>query len=83
MGCQVYEEDGYEEAVLYLERWDSESGFQRQARSERYRQILEAVELSRRKPEIQFHQVTGTRGIDLLEELRIHNRGPKPLSEEN
>jgi quinol monooxygenase YgiN len=68
--CQVYEEDGYEEAILYLEHWDSEPEFHRHVRSDQYRQVLEAVELSRRNPEIQFHQVGSTRGIDLLEELR-------------
>lgn len=73
ISCQLYEEDGYEEAILYLEQWDSEPEFHRQARSERYRQILEAVELSRRAPEIQFHQITATRGIDLLEQLRSQN----------
>lgn len=70
ISCQLYEEDGYEPSVLYLEHWDSDSEFQRQARSDRYRQVLEAVELSRREPEIRFHQVSNSRGIDLLEELR-------------
>lgn len=68
--CQLYEEDGYEEAILYIEQWDSEPEFHRHVRSDLYRQLLEAVELSRRSPEIQFHQVSGTRGMDLLEEIR-------------
>ena len=79
--CQVYEEDGYDEAVLYLEQWDSEPEFHRHVRSDRYRQVLEAVELSRRAPEIRFHQVSSTRGIDLLEELR--SSGHDYLVQEN
>ncbi len=74
--CQLYEEDGYDEAVLYLEQWDSLPEFHRHVRSERYRQVLEAVELSRRNPEIRFHQVDSTRGLDLLEELRSTAEGP-------
>jgi quinol monooxygenase YgiN len=73
IGCQVYEEDGYEEAILYLERWDSTPEFHRHLRSDLYRQVLEAVELSRRAPEIQFHEVSGTRGLDLVEEVRIRS----------
>jgi quinol monooxygenase YgiN len=81
---QVYEEDGYEEAILYMEQWDSKLEFHRHARSDLYRQILEAVELSRQTPEIHFHEVSETRGMDLLEELRgrnanqsLSNRGTK------
>jgi quinol monooxygenase YgiN len=74
VSCQLYEENGYEEAVLYIEEWNSDPDFERHVRSESYRQILEAAELSRRPPEIHFHQVTATRGIDLLEELRQEPR---------
>ncbi len=70
ISCQLYGEEDDEESILYMEEWDSETEFQRQARSDRYRQVLEAVELSSRAPEIHFHQVNQTRGIDLLEELR-------------
>ncbi len=70
LSCQLYQEDGEEESVLYVERWDNEAEFNRHARSERYRQMLQAVELSRKEPEIQFQHVSETRGMDLLEELR-------------
>ncbi len=75
VACQLYEEDDYDESLFYLERWDSESDFRRHACSDQYRQILEAAELSRRAPEIEFHQVSGTRGMDLLEELRDRDGG--------
>lgn len=68
--CRVYEEDGYEEAVLYMEAWDSEEDFKRHVRSDIYRRVLAAVELSRTSPEIAFHQVSTTKGMELVEELR-------------
>ena len=71
--CQLYEEEGYEESILYIEHWDSELEFHRHVRSDLYRQALEAVEFSCRAPEIHFHRVSDTRGIDLLEELRGAN----------
>jgi quinol monooxygenase YgiN len=34
---RLYDEDGYDEAVLYLERWDSQEDFQTHVRSDLYR----------------------------------------------
>jgi len=68
--CQMYEEDGFDGAVLYLERWSSETEFKRHVRSDVYRRILTAIELSRKPPEIVFDYVTSSRGIDLIEDLR-------------
>lgn len=68
--CGVYEEDGFQGAVLYMERWDSEPEFERHVRSELYRRILAAVELSRKPPEIAFDFASKTKGMDLIEDLR-------------
>lgn len=70
LNCRLYEEDGYEEGILYVEQWDSEPELQRHIRSEAYRRVLEAVELSRSSPEIQFHIVSETKGIEMIEGLR-------------
>ncbi len=72
----MYEEDGSDEAILYMEQWDSESGFERHVRSELYRRILAAVEFSRKTPEIEFNYVSTTRGIDLIEALRSERDQP-------
>jgi quinol monooxygenase YgiN len=68
--CRIFEEDDGEEAVLYIERWDSEQELERHIRSDVYRRILAAVELSRLPPEVSFHFVKETRGMDLIEALR-------------
>ena len=70
LGCRLYEEDGYDEAILYMERWDSLPELHRHIRSESYRRILAAVELSRTPPEINFHFIKETKGMDLIESLR-------------
>jgi hypothetical protein len=59
-------------AVLFVERWDTEVDFERHVRSELYRRILDAVEFSRSSPEITFDYASKTRGIDLIEDLRKH-----------
>src|SRR5215813_13115917 len=68
--CRIYEEDGFEQSVLYLERWDSGPDFERHVRSELYRRILAAVELSSKPPEITFDYASGTKGMELIEALR-------------
>jgi len=68
--CRIYEEDGFEDAILYMERWDSEPDFERHVRSEPYKRILAAVEFSSKPPEIAFDYVSATQGINLIETLR-------------
>jgi quinol monooxygenase YgiN len=68
--CQVYEEDGHRKAVLYMESWDSDDEFERHIRSDMYRRVLEAMELSRMPPELKFHRITESRGIELVGALR-------------
>jgi quinol monooxygenase YgiN len=68
--CRIYEEDGYEEAVFYIEKWDSEAALEQHICSELYRRILAALELSRVPPEIHFHYVSATKGMDLIAALR-------------
>ena len=70
LSCGLYEEDGFDEAVLYFERWDSEAEFERHVRSESYRRILAAIECSQKAPEIAFNFVNTSRGMDLINELR-------------
>jgi|SRR6185369_14909052 quinol monooxygenase YgiN len=74
--CRVYEEDGFDGAVLYMERWDSEPEFERHVRSEAYRRILAVIEFSRKPPEIVFDYVTTSRGMDLIEALRGESNQP-------
>lgn len=68
--CGFYEAANGEDAVLYLERWDSEPELQRHVRSDLYRRVLEAAELSRRSPEVHFHHVAATQGMEFIETLR-------------
>jgi quinol monooxygenase YgiN len=75
---QVYEEDGPEAAILYVEEWESESGFREHVRSELYRRILAAVDLSKTAPEIRFYQVSKVEGLELLQNIRGCGSGVAP-----
>jgi quinol monooxygenase YgiN len=68
--CQIYQQDDPDHAVLFLEGWASEDAFKEHIRSEGYRRILAAVELSDQPPEVCFHQVSATHGMELIQQIR-------------
>jgi quinol monooxygenase YgiN len=68
--CQILEETGPEEAVVLVERWESQETLEAHLRSEAYRRILGAIELSGSPPEIRFDHVSATNGFDLVERSR-------------
>ena len=80
VSCRIYEEHGPDRAILFYERWESEAAFQEHVRSDLYHHVLAAVELSNRPPEICFHHVSATQGMDLIENLRD---GSGPASSSN
>ena len=74
-GCaafRIYEEQGPSEAVVLVERWETRETLEAHLRSESYRRILGAIELSGGPPEICFDFVSASEGMELIE----RSRGP-------
>jgi quinol monooxygenase YgiN len=65
-----YEELSPEQAILCVEMWQSEEGLSRHIQSNIYRWTLAAMELASDPPEICFHQISETRGLEMVESLR-------------
>ena len=78
VACHIYEEHAPEEAVVLVEQWVSAEALEAHVRSESYRRILVALELSDSPPEIRFDHVRATEGIELIERSRAAhvNEGP-------
>jgi quinol monooxygenase YgiN len=70
LACDIYEEQSAESAIVLLERWDSEEALEAHLRSDLYRRVLAAVELSGSQPDIRFEHVSSSEGIELIERLR-------------
>jgi len=70
LSSRLFEEDGYDEAILYMEQWESEQELNRHIRSNLYNRILVAAELSRTPPEFDFHYIRESRKLDMIEALR-------------
>ena len=70
VACDIYEEQGPEPAVVFVERWGTDAALAAHLRSDMYRRILGAIELSGDKPEIRFEHVSASEGMELIERLR-------------
>jgi quinol monooxygenase YgiN len=68
--CHIYEEQGPEQAVVLIEKWESQAALEAHLRSETYRRVLGAIELSGGPPEVSFDHVSATEGMDLIERSR-------------
>ena len=68
--CRIYEEEGPEAAIVLLEQWESKAALEAHLRSDAYRSILGALELSSAPPEIRFDSVAESEGMELIERIR-------------
>ena len=70
VACDIFDEQGPETAIVLLERWETEEALETHLRSETYRRILGAIELSGGQPDIRFEHVSASEGLELVERLR-------------
>lgn len=73
-GCHIYQEDGEDAAIVLVERWDTEPALEAHLRSESYRVILGAFELSGSPPQVCFEHVSRSEGMELIERVREGRR---------
>jgi quinol monooxygenase YgiN len=71
LACHIYEEQEPEPAVVLVERWESRATLEAHLRSEAYRRILGAIELSGGPPEVCFDYVSASEGMELIERSLI------------
>ena len=79
-GFHIYEEQSPEPALVLVERWRSQAALEDHIRSETYRRILGALELSGGPPAVQFECVSASEGMELIERLRTQQPSPETQS---
>ena len=72
--CRIYEDKGVDQAVVLVERWESQEALEEHIRSDSYRRILSALEMSSAPPEVCFDYVSSSEGMELIERLRSMNK---------
>ena len=78
LSCHIYEEEGPDQATVFCEHWETVAALREHIRSDYYRRILAACELSNQSPEVCFHHVSATQGMDLIQQLRGPGGGKSP-----
>ncbi len=81
LGCWVSEEDSLHNHVRYAEQWESEEALHDHIRSDLYRRVLAAMELSRQEPEVRFFYCSETKGLEVIEAARREATMPNPCSD--
>jgi quinol monooxygenase YgiN len=70
LAVQLYQEEGPDAAILYIEEWDADPEFCLHVKSELYRRVLAAIDASKEAPELCFYRVSQVEGFELLQKIR-------------
>jgi len=72
-GCGRCEVAGgvLDDSILLIEEWKTEADLTRHLRSSLYARVLAAVEFSAAPPEVRFLDVARSRGLELVEGVRL------------
>jgi quinol monooxygenase YgiN len=70
LDCRLFEDVTTEGVLTLVEDWATPTDFERHLRSENYRLLLMAIELSAVPPEVRFHEVSSTLGIEAIHAAR-------------
>ena len=68
--CGYYTDAQNENVLCYVEEWQTEEDLQRHIRSSDYRKFLALVDLSSEPPDLKFHKVSETLGIEYIGQVR-------------
>ena len=70
LGCRFYQDVSDKNALTYVEEWQTQEDLQRHFRSDQYRKLLALIDLSTAPPELKFHTISETSGIEYLATVR-------------
>ncbi len=73
LDCLILERSGGDRTILYLDRWSTLEDLCRHVQSPVYREVLQAMELSAKTPEISFYEVSETKGMEWVEKVRLQS----------
>jgi quinol monooxygenase YgiN len=70
LDCRISRDLEHEDEIFFQEIWRSQKDLEQHLQSERFRYILEAMELASRPPEVSFHTATLLGGMEMLRAVR-------------
>ncbi len=70
LDCRLYEDIEDLNTLLLVQSWASQTALESYICSEEYRKILAAMDLAAEKPEVAFHTITRTMGMEFIKTVR-------------
>jgi quinol monooxygenase YgiN len=70
VSCRILQEGSNLDAFWYEAQWRSRDDLLQHLRSDHYKRLLMLMELGSESPLVEFHTVTETKGLDLIEFAR-------------
>ena len=68
--CGFYTDAQNESLLFYVEEWQTEEDLRRHIRSDDYRKFLALIDLSSEPPDLKFHRVSETLGMEYVSHVR-------------
>jgi quinol monooxygenase YgiN len=70
ISCRILKDEGDPHAFCYEAQWRTQDDLLRHLRSEHYKRLLVLMDLGDEPPQIEFHTVAETEGLDLIQRAR-------------
>ena len=80
VSCHLYQESSNANAFRFEAHWRCQNDLAQHMRAYKYRNLLVLMEMGVEPPTIEFHVVSETRGLDLIQNIRSPQ---EPTGEEN
>lgn len=65
--CRIYKDAQEENVIMFDELWRSQEDLDQHLRSADYREVLLVVEMAQEKPEVRFHEIVRSSGLETIE----------------
>jgi quinol monooxygenase YgiN len=70
MNCLILQDGNEPHSFFYVAQWKTPEDLMRHLRSEHYKRLLSLMDLGEEPPVVEFHTVTETKGLDLIQHAR-------------
>lgn len=74
VSCHIYNDLQKKDTLMLQEVWRAEEDLTRHIRSEEYRNLLLVLEMAVKQPEIKFHSISRSTGLETIEKAKSHAR---------
>ncbi len=80
LGCAIFQSIEHGDEILFEQFWRNDDDLLSHLRSEDYQKLLLIIEMSSKKPEVQFNTITNMTGMETIERARRQKRSKASIT---